>query len=162
MDFSSHFSDPSFEVPRGADFSASLPFFSLRPLLLWQINVVCPFCSTDLSFEVLATWKDGSDTFMYGKFTGNVIGTKDTSYRCFVSHWFLSHVFTNEYDHVVFYYARPMVLFKNNSSCYYSILLEKLGYFLINWHFVINLTYWEGVYVIINTKLRLFYCVKWI
>ena len=40
---------------------------------------------TELQFECLATWKDGSDMYMYGGFTGPGITNKDQQYRCFVS-----------------------------------------------------------------------------
>lgn len=41
--------------------------------------------STDLDFECLATWKDGSDMFMYGGFASPGTKEKNDIYRCFVS-----------------------------------------------------------------------------
>ena len=43
------------------------------------------FLSSDLKFECLATWRDGSDTFIYGGFSGDGVISRDRSYRCFVS-----------------------------------------------------------------------------
>lgn len=37
----------------------------------------------DLDYECVATWKDGSDMYMYGKFAGVSIDSKDESYKCF-------------------------------------------------------------------------------
>ncbi|KAK2188711.1 hypothetical protein NP493_124g02009 [Ridgeia piscesae] len=37
----------------------------------------------DAQLECLATWKDGSDTYMYGRFTGRRLLNKEETYRCF-------------------------------------------------------------------------------
>lgn len=39
----------------------------------------------DLELECLATWKDGSDMYLYGRFSGPGVVDKDSAYRCFVS-----------------------------------------------------------------------------
>ncbi len=39
----------------------------------------------DLQFECIATWRDGSDQYLYGQFSGPEIDNKRESYRCFVS-----------------------------------------------------------------------------
>ena len=46
---------------------------------------------SELEFQCLATWKDGSDTYIYGGFAGPGIYKRDDMYRCFVSiaEWFL-------------------------------------------------------------------------
>lgn len=41
--------------------------------------------SAELKFECLATWRTGSDTFIYGGFSGYSVMSRDDSYRCFVS-----------------------------------------------------------------------------
>ena len=43
------------------------------------------FYFSDMKFECLATWRDGSDTFIYGGFSGSGVLSRDHSYRCFVS-----------------------------------------------------------------------------
>ena len=51
-------------------------------------NVHCiMFCFflSDLKFECVATWTDGSDTYIYGDFTGPGVMSRDDRYRCFVS-----------------------------------------------------------------------------
>jgi hypothetical protein len=40
---------------------------------------------TDLVVECLATWKDGSETFIYGRLNGAHLNDKEERYRCFVS-----------------------------------------------------------------------------
>ena len=40
---------------------------------------------SELKFECLANWKDGSDTYIYGGFSGAGILNRDDIYRCFVS-----------------------------------------------------------------------------
>jgi len=39
----------------------------------------------DYSLECLATWKDGSESYMYGLLTTTELTIKDEQYRCFVS-----------------------------------------------------------------------------
>ena len=66
---------------------------------------------SDLDFQCLATWKDGSD-YMYGKFSGRGMEDKDRVYRCFVSngHLFVSKLsqlpqmacFLHSHLHVVY------------------------------------------------------------
>ena len=50
---------------------------------------------TDLDFECLATWSDGADTYMYGKFNGPGMVEKEKRYRCFVS----NHSFNTSWDY---------------------------------------------------------------
>ena len=40
---------------------------------------------SDLELVCLASWSDGSDTYMFGKFNGPGFDGKDKMYRCFVS-----------------------------------------------------------------------------
>ncbi len=40
--------------------------------------------SAELEFECIASWKDGSDKYIYGSFRGAGLATRD-AYRCFVS-----------------------------------------------------------------------------
>ena len=40
---------------------------------------------SDLQLECVATWKEGSEDLLYGKFSGPSIARKDDSYKCFVS-----------------------------------------------------------------------------
>ena len=44
---------------------------------------MCMF--SEVEYQCLGTWKDGSDLYMYGGFSGPGITTKDDMYRCFVS-----------------------------------------------------------------------------
>ena len=46
---------------------------------------ILSFCFSDLKFECLATWKDGSDMYMYGGFSGPGVNHRQDIYRCFVS-----------------------------------------------------------------------------
>ena len=39
---------------------------------------------SDFDVDCIATWKDGSDMYMYGKWSGSSVLNKDDSYRCFV------------------------------------------------------------------------------
>jgi len=39
----------------------------------------------DYNLECLATWKDGSESYMYGLLTTSEVTIKDEQYRCFVS-----------------------------------------------------------------------------
>ena len=43
------------------------------------------FCGTDIGLECLATWKDGSEMYFYGRLNGAGIVDKEDKYRCFVS-----------------------------------------------------------------------------
>ncbi|KAK2172599.1 hypothetical protein NP493_948g00057 [Ridgeia piscesae] len=38
----------------------------------------------DVDFQCVATWKAGSDTYLYGKFSGDDVHDKDDAYRCFM------------------------------------------------------------------------------
>ena len=40
---------------------------------------------TEVSLQCLASWKDGSQLYLYGGFSGPGIVTKEDTYRCFVS-----------------------------------------------------------------------------
>jgi len=39
----------------------------------------------DIGLECLATWKDGSEMYFYGRLSGSGIADKEDKYRCFVS-----------------------------------------------------------------------------
>ena len=49
---------------------------------------------SEVSFQCLASWKDGSDMYMYGGFGAPGLTEKDDIYRCFVSKA-CAHVFTS-------------------------------------------------------------------
>ncbi len=52
----------------------------------WHIYYLALYWSiVEMRFECLATWKDGSSTFIYGGFSGDGVLDRDSSYRCFVS-----------------------------------------------------------------------------
>jgi len=39
----------------------------------------------DIELECLATWKDGSETYLYARLTGAHLHSRDERFRCFVS-----------------------------------------------------------------------------
>ena len=41
------------------------------------------FCA-DIEMECLATWKDGSETYLYARLTGAQLHSRDERFRCFV------------------------------------------------------------------------------
>ena len=56
---------------------------TLLIVIIYFIQLI--YFTTDLGYECIATWKDGSDMYLYAKMSGSSIRTKDDSYRCFVS-----------------------------------------------------------------------------
>ena len=53
-------------------------FWFLLLLHVWS------YLFSDLDFECLATWKDGSD-YLYGRYSGTGMHDRERQYRCFVS-----------------------------------------------------------------------------
>ena len=51
---------------------------TVTPMPVW-------LCVSDWELGCLATWKDGSDTYLYGRFSGPGVLDKNSAYRCFVS-----------------------------------------------------------------------------
>ena len=50
-----------------------------------SICVLWHFSAADIELECLATWKDGSETYLYARLTGAHLHSRDERFRCFVS-----------------------------------------------------------------------------
>jgi len=57
--------------------------YRLQSIVSFEFDFL--FYCTDIGLECLATWKDGSEMFFYGRLSGAGIVDKEDKYRCFVS-----------------------------------------------------------------------------
>jgi len=67
----------------------------------WSTVEVCTHLwYADIEMECLATWKDGSETYLYARLTGAHLHSRDQRYRCFVSRFTASRCLRKQFTYL--------------------------------------------------------------